>query len=68
MQQLMQVDHKNKSVEQRFPTCSALQCESSRMMARANATRFLIPPESSLGYNFSTPLNPTDVRLSATSS
>mmetsp|Transcript_11851 Transcript_11851/g.25451 ORF Transcript_11851/g.25451 Transcript_11851/m.25451 type:complete len:110 (-) Transcript_11851:711-1040(-) len=34
--------------------------------ARARATRFFMPPDSSAGYSFSTPRNPTFARLSAT--
>mmetsp|Transcript_10882 Transcript_10882/g.21676 ORF Transcript_10882/g.21676 Transcript_10882/m.21676 type:complete len:113 (+) Transcript_10882:244-582(+) len=40
--------------------------ELSVTMARASATRFFIPPESSAGYRFSTPLSPTFDKLSAT--
>mmetsp|Transcript_10930 Transcript_10930/g.30550 ORF Transcript_10930/g.30550 Transcript_10930/m.30550 type:complete len:106 (+) Transcript_10930:223-540(+) len=39
--------------------------ELSWTMARANATRFFIPPESSDGYRSSTPDNPTLASASA---
>ena len=48
--------------------CSALGCVSSATIARARATRLRIPPLSSDGSSFSTPLSPTAPRLSATSS
>mmetsp|Transcript_3587 Transcript_3587/g.10425 ORF Transcript_3587/g.10425 Transcript_3587/m.10425 type:complete len:174 (-) Transcript_3587:837-1358(-) len=49
-------------------TCSEVSFSSSRMMARARATRFFMPPDSSAGMRLSTPLRPTCPRLRATSS
>jgi len=49
-------------------TCSEVSFSSSRMMARARATRFFMPPDSSAGISPSTPLSPTCARLRATSS
>ena len=47
-------------------TCSGLSAELSLTMARARATRFRMPPDSSEGSSFSTPLRPTEPKLSAT--
>ena len=47
---------------------AASSASGSEMMALARATRFFMPPLSSAGNRSSTPLRPTEARLSRTSS